>query len=156
MILFIQVKYKVEDKYAESPMNVGKMVLSPTRAYAPMMIEILNKYRNQINGIIHCTGGGQTKVMHFIDHIHVVKNNLFDLPPVYKMIQEVSNADLKEMFSVFNMGHRLEIYTSETVAKELIDIARSYNIEAKIIGYCEASERKKLTIKTKNKVLEYN
>ncbi|HOU99307.1 MAG TPA: AIR synthase-related protein [Bacteroidales bacterium] len=149
-------KYKVEDKYAESPMNVGKMVLSPTRSYAPMMIEILNKYRNQINGIIHCTGGGQTKVMHFIDHIHVVKNNLFDLPPVFKMIQEVSNADLKEMFSVFNMGHRLEIYTSETVAKELIDIARSYNIEAKIIGYCEASERKKLTIKTKNKVLEYN
>ncbi|MGQ9846468.1 MAG: AIR synthase related protein [Bacteroidales bacterium] len=148
-------KYKINDSYANSTLNVGKMLLSPTRTYAPLMIEILKKYRKHINGIIHCTGGGQTKVLHFIENLHIIKNSLFDLPPVFQLIQEVSNADLKEMYSVFNMGHSLEIYTSETVAKELIDIARNFNIEAKIIGYCEASESKKLTIKTKNQVLEY-
>lgn len=148
-------KYKIEDTYARSTLNVGKMILSPTRTYAPLMNEVLKKFRKHINGIIHCTGGGQTKVLHFIDNLHVKKNCLFDFPPVFQLIQEVSNADLKEMYSVFNMGHRLEIYTSETVAKELIDIARNFNIEAKIIGYCEASESKKLTIKTKNQVLEY-
>lgn len=148
-------KYKIDDTYAHSTLNVGKMILSPTRTYAPLMKEILKKYRKQINGIIHCTGGGQTKVLHFIDNLHVIKNRLFDLPAVFQLIQEVSDADLKEMYSVFNMGHRLEIYTSETVAKELIAIARDFNIEAKIIGYCEAYESKKLTINTKNQVLEY-
>lgn len=149
-------KYKIEDTYADSTSNIGKMLLSPTRTYAPLMKEIFKKYRKQINGIIHCTGGGQTKVLHFIENLHVVKNQLFNLPPVFQLIQEVSNADLKEMYSVFNMGHRLEIYTNETVAKELLEIARNFNIQAQIIGYCEASENKKLTIKTKNKILEFN
>lgn len=148
-------KYKIEDRYNDYTLNIGKMILSPTRTYAPLMNVILKKFRKHINGIIHCTGGGQTKVLHFIDNLHVIKDQLFDLPPVFQLIQEVSNADMKEMYSVFNMGHRLEIYTSKEVANELIDIAGSFNIEAKVIGYCKASESKKLTIKIKNQLLEY-
>lgn len=140
--------YKIFDTYPDSTLNVGKMLLSPTRTYAPLMKMILEKYRSQIHGIIHCTGGGQTKVLHFIDKLHIVKDNLFDMPPVFKMIQKATNTDLKEMYSVFNMGHRLEIYTPENIAHDLISLAKSLNIDAKIIGYCQKSETKKLTIKT--------
>jgi len=139
--------FKIQDNFPGSPINVGKMLLSPTRTFAPLMKIILKQYRSQIHGIIHCTGGGQTKVLHFIDNLHIVKDNLFEMPPVFKMIYQASNADLKEMYSVFNMGHRLEIYTSKTIAQELIAIAKSFNIEAKIIGYCQKAQNKQLTIK---------
>ena len=148
-------KYTITDPYKASPINVGKMVLSPTRTYAPLMKEIVCRHRKSIHGIIHCTGGGQTKVLHFAKNVHVIKDNLFDLPPVFEMIQETSNANLKEMFSVFNMGHRLEIYTDKKTAAELIKIAERFNIEAKIIGHCESSSAKKLTIKYKDKKFEY-
>lgn len=148
-------KYNITDFYKALPLNVGKLLLSPTRTYAPLMKEIFSKYRKNIHGIIHCTGGGQTKVLHFVKNLHIVKDNLFDLPPVFEIIQNTSNANLKEMFSVFNMGHRLEIYTDKKTATEFIKIAEKYNIEAKIIGYCMSSSIKKLTIKYKDMIFDY-
>lgn len=148
-------KYKITDSYKESPLNVGKMILSPTRTYAPLVKEILSTHRNNIHGMIHCTGGGQTKVLHFAKDVHIIKDNIFNLPPVFEMILDVSNANLKEMFSVFNMGHRLEIYTDKNTAAKLIKIAEGFNIDAKIIGHCEPSLAKKLTIKYRDQIFEY-
>ena len=135
--------------------DVGKLILSPTRTYLPLMVPILNNFRKQINGIIHCSGGAQTKVLHFTNSLHIVKDNMFKLPPLFRMIQESSGTDWKEMYKVFNMGHRLEIYTNEKAAEEMIQIAKEFNIEAQIVGHVEASDKKQLTIKSQFGTFEY-
>ncbi len=135
--------------------DVGKLILSPTRTYTPLMIPILKSFRKQIHGIIHCSGGAQTKVLHFVDKLHIVKDNLFELPPLFRMIQEASHTDWQEMYKVFNMGHRLEIYTDEKSANEMMEIAQSFHIESKIIGHVEDSDKKRLTIRSPYGVFEY-
>ena len=126
--------------------NAGQLVLSPTRTYAPIIAKVLENYRDKIHGMVHCSGGGQTKVLHFIDELSIVKNQLFDTPPLFKMIQEASKTDWKEMYKVFNMGHRFEIYTDSLTASEIIRIASAFNVEAKIIGSVEKSTRKQVVI----------
>jgi phosphoribosylformylglycinamidine cyclo-ligase len=138
------------------PIDAGKLVLSPTRTYAPLVKKILQWNRSAVRGMVHCSGGGQTKVLHFVQNLHVIKDNLLPIPPLFEMIQKESNTDWKEMYRVFNMGHRLEIYTDPESAKELIAMASSFNIEAQIIGRVEASEIKKLTIQTDKGIFEYN
>ncbi|MFT6215330.1 MAG: phosphoribosylformylglycinamidine cyclo-ligase [Roseivirga sp.] len=138
--------YGLTDPVEGSPLNAGKLVLSPTRTYAPLMVEILKRFRAQIGGVIHCSGGAQTKVLHFVKDVHIVKDNLFELPPLFKMIQEESGTDWREMYQVFNMGHRLEIYIEEIFAKEIISIAKAFNIDAEIIGRVEDAKSKKMTI----------
>ncbi len=135
--------------------DAGKLVLSPTRTYAPLMKKILDHHRQSIGGIIHCSGGGQTKILHFIDQHHIIKDRLLPVPPLFRMIQEESNTSWQEMFKVFNMGHRLEIYTDEQSATEMIDIAKSFNIEAAIIGRVESSPIKKLTIQMGSETFNY-
>ena len=130
--------------------DAGKMVLSPTRTYAPVIKRVLDEYRPKINGMIHCSGGAQTKVLHFIDNLHVVKDNLFPVPPLFRLIHEQSGTDWKEMYTVFNMGHRMEIYTDEETAKGIIDIASSFNIDARVIGHCEEHRGGKVTVKSEN------
>ena len=138
---------KILDKIDNSELNIGSLVLSPTRTYTPLLKIIFEKVgREKINGIIHCTGGGQTKILNFIDNLHIIKDNLFDIPPLFKLIQEESNTDPKEMYKVFNMGHRMEIYTDSNTANKIIEISNSYDIEAKIIGKVQSSKSKKLTI----------
>ncbi|MBX9853748.1 MAG: phosphoribosylformylglycinamidine cyclo-ligase, partial [Cytophagaceae bacterium] len=148
-------KYKLTDTYDKLPVNAGKLVLSPTRTYAPIVKAILKEFRKNIHGIIHCSGGGQTKVLHFADNIHIIKDNLFETPPLFKLIQEESKTEWKEMYKVFNMGHRLEIYTDEKSAHEMIAISKSFNIDAKIIGRTEAYSGKKLTIKANQNTYLY-
>ena len=132
-----------------SPLNAGKLVLSPTRTYAPIIKKILSKYSNKdIHGMVHCSGGAQTKVLHFINDLHVIKDNLFEAPPLFKLIQEESKTDWKEMYQVFNMGHRMELYLSPEIAEEIIAISKSFDVDAKIIGRVEASKNKCLTIKS--------
>lgn len=138
----------LNDSIENSPLNAGKLVLSPTRTYAPIIQKILKSYRNQINGMVHCSGGAQTKVLHFVDNVHVIKDNMFDVPPLFSLIQSESNTDWKEMYKVFNMGHRMEIYTDESTANEIIKISKEFNVDAKIIGRVEASEKKELTLVT--------
>jgi len=138
--------YGLTDSVTNSPLDAGKLVLSPTRTYAPVMVEIFKKFRNQIGGLIHCSGGAQTKVLHFVNNVHIIKDNLFELPPLFKMIQEESGTSWKEMYKVFNMGHRMEIYIDEEFAEEIISISRSFNIDAQIIGRLEYAEKKQLTI----------
>ena len=139
-----------------SPLNAGKLVLSPTRTYAPIVKEILSKYdANTIHGMVHCSGGAQTKILHFIDDLHIVKNNMFTVPPLFKLIQEQSKTDWKEMYQVFNCGHRLELYVAKEVADSLIDIASKFNVEAQIIGHVQAYPEKKLTIKSEYGTFEY-
>ena len=127
--------------------DAGKLVLSPTRTYAPLIRELLLIYREQIDGMIHCSGGAQTKVLHFAGEVHIIKDQLFPLPPLFRMIQEESGTDWKEMYQVFNMGHRFEIYTNEGTAQEVIKLAEKYQIEARIVGHCEMASQKKLTIR---------
>ena len=147
---------KLTDPINNSPLNAGKLVLSPTRTYAPIIKEILSKYTSEsIHGMIHCSGGAQTKILHFVDDLHIVKDNMFDIPPLFKLIQEQSKTDWKEMYQVFNCGHRMEIYTSPEVAEDIIKISKSYQVDAKIIGRVEASDVKKLTIKSDYGVFEY-
>ena len=136
------------DPVKGSPVDAGKLVLSPTRTYAPVIKEILEKYRSQINGMVHCSGGAQTKILHFVDSLHVVKDNMFDIPPLFRLIQEQSKTDWKEMYQVFNCGHRMELYVPQEIAQDIINISQSYHIAAKIIGRVEASDKKKLTIKS--------
>jgi len=128
-------------------MDAGKLVLSPTRTYAPVIQKVLEEYRESIGGMIHCSGGAQTKVLHFSDKVHIVKDNLFPVPPLFRMIQEESGTPWQEMYQVFNMGHRFEIYTDEESARGIIGIASEFNIDARIVGKCEPSEQKKLTIR---------
>ena len=147
-------KYNLTDP-SETVLNMGKLVLSPTRTYAPVIKEILNKYRSEVHGIIHCSGGGQTKILHFIDQLHVIKNNLFETPPLFKIIQEESGTSWKEMFKVFNMGHRMEIYIEENFADQIIEISKSFGIDAKVIGRVEKSSEKKLSIVHNENLYEY-
>ncbi len=128
--------------------DAGKLVLSPTRTYAPVIYEILKEYRPMIHGMVHCSGGAQTKVLHFIDNLHVIKDRLFDIPPLFKLIHKESGTDWKEMYKVFNMGHRMELYVPENIAADLIQISKSFNVDAKIIGRVEDSQQKQVTIDT--------
>jgi len=147
---------KLTDKIEGTNLNVGQLVLSPTRTYAPVMKEIFSKInRKRINGLIHCSGGAQTKVMNFIHNKHIIKDNLFDIPPVFNLIQKESNTSWKEMYQVFNMGHRLEIYTDKLTADEIINICNSFNLDAQIIGRVEDSDENQLTIKSSKGVFTY-
>jgi len=136
-------------------MDAGKLVLSPTRTYAPVIKKVLDSYRSQIHGMVHCSGGAQTKVLHFIENLHVIKNNLFPVPPLFKLIQEESGTDWQEMYKVFNMGHRMEIYVSEEIAEDIINISKSFGIDAQRVGYVEAAESKKVTINSEFGTFEY-
>ncbi len=140
----------------QSSISAGKLVLSPTRTYAPVIKKVLEKFRSQINGMVHCSGGGQTKVLHFVDNVHVIKDNLFPIPPLFEIIQEQSETDWKEMYKVFNMGHRMELYVNANIAEEIISISKSFNVDAKIIGRVEESETKKLTIHSERGIFEWN
>jgi len=147
---------KLTDDVENSPINAGKLVLSPTRTYAPIIKEILKKFTSKdIHGMVHCSGGAQTKILHFIDNLHIVKDNMFAIPPLFKLIQEQSKTDWKEMYQVFNCGHRMELYVPEEVANELINISKSFNVDAQVIGSVEASATKKLTIKSEFGTFKY-
>ena len=147
---------KLTDKIPEINLDAGKLVLSPTRTYAPVVKEILSKTeRKKIHGIIHCSGGAQTKVMNFVKNKHVIKDNLFQIPPVFNLIQNESQTSWREMYQVFNMGHRLEIYTDHDTANEIINISKSFNLDAQIIGRVTNSESSKLTIKSSKGVFNY-
>ena len=147
---------KLTDTIKNSPIDAGKLVLSPTRTYAPIIKEILSKYTSEtIHGMVHCSGGAQTKILHFVDNVHVIKDNMFDIPPLFKLIQEQSNTDWKEMYQVFNCGHRMELYVAPEIAENLIAISKSYQVDAKIIGRVEGSASKKLTIKSEYGTFEY-
>ena len=143
------------DPVENSPIDAGKLVLSPTRTYAPVIKKILDHHRSEIHGMVHCSGGAQTKVLHFVDNVHVVKNNLFPVPPLFKLIQEESSTDWKEMYKVFNMGHRMEIYVSPELANSIIAISNSFGIAAQIVGHIEAFDGKKLTIESPYGTFEY-
>ncbi|MBP6128026.1 AIR synthase related protein [Flavobacterium sp.] len=147
---------KLTDAVKNSPIDAGKLVLSPTRTYAPVIKKLLSKYNsNQIHGMVHCSGGAQTKVLHFVDNVHVIKDNLFPVPPLFQLIQENSKTDWKEMYQVFNCGHRMEIYVPAEIAQDIIEISKSFNIEAQIVGSVEASDNKKLTIVSEYGTFEY-
>ena len=140
----------------DTPLDVGKLVLSPTRTYAPVIKKIFDTIdRKKIHGIVHCSGGAQTKILHFIDNLHVIKDNLFECPPLFELIQKESGTSWKEMYEVFNMGHRMEIYLHESDAKSIIDISESFNIDAKIVGRVKSSSRKKLSIVSPNGTFHY-
>lgn len=148
---------KLTDAVANSPIDAGKLVLSPTRTYAPIIKSILDKYTSeQIHGMVHCSGGAQTKILHFVENLHIIKDNMFEIPPLFKLIQEQSNTDWKEMYQVFNCGHRMEIYVSPEVAEDIIAISKSYNVNAQIVGRVEAADSKKLTISSEYGTFEYN
>lgn len=147
---------QLTDRVEGSPLDAGKLVLSPTRTYAPIIKKILEKYDNaQINGMVHCSGGAQTKILHFVDNLHIIKDNLFAVPPLFKLIQEESKTDWKEMYQVFNCGHRMELYVPEAIAADLIAISESFGVPAKVIGRVEASDTKRLTIKSEYGTFEY-
>jgi phosphoribosylformylglycinamidine cyclo-ligase len=146
---------KLTDPTEIDGVNAGKMVLSPTRTYAPIIKKMLDEYSGQIHGMVHCSGGAQTKVLHFIDNLHIIKNNMFPIPPLFKMIHEQSQTSWAEMYKVFNMGHRMEIYVPKDVAQNLIDISKSFNVDAQIIGYCEKAVGKSLTIDSEFGKFEY-
>lgn len=135
--------------------TAGKLVLSPTRTYAPIIKKILDQFPSQIDGMVHCSGGGQTKVLHFVNNVHIIKNNLFPIPPLFKLIQEQSGTAFQEMYQVFNMGHRMEIYVDESIAQSIIDIAKSFNVAAQIIGLVEAADAKQLTIESEFGTFKY-
>ncbi len=141
-------KLKLTDEINNLGVDAGKLVLSPTRTYVPVISDFLKENRKHIHGMVHCSGGAQTKVLHFVDNIHIIKDNMFEIPPLFRIIQEQSGTDSKEMYKVFNMGHRFEVYLDEQYAQKLIDTAAKYNVDAKIIGRCEASDYKHLTIKS--------
>ena len=135
--------------------NIGKLLLSPTRTYAPVFQKILKKFRKKISGIIHCTGGGQTKILHFVKNCRIIKDNMLEIPEIFNIIKQQTNTSWKEMYEVFNMGHRMEIYCNNSVANEIISISRSFNIEAQIIGKVEKSDKKELIIESKGIKVEY-
>jgi len=140
---------KLTDSVEGSPLDAGKLVLSPTRTYAPIIKKMLSKFNSEdIHGMVHCSGGAQTKILHFINDLHVIKDNLFPIPPLFKLIQEQSNTNWKEMYQVFNCGHRMELYVSPTIAEDLISISRSFKVDAQIVGRVENAAKKQLTIKS--------
>jgi phosphoribosylformylglycinamidine cyclo-ligase len=135
------------DSIEDCPLNAGQLVLSPTRTYAPVIIEMLAKFRKEIHGMVHCSGGAQTKILHFIDDLHIVKDSLFDTPTLFKLIQAQSQTPWQEMYKVFNMGHRMELYVPKEIAQDLIEISKGFGIDAKVIGHVEANKGRKVTIK---------
>ena len=140
---------KLTDAVSESPLDAGKLVLSPTRTYAPVIKKILASVdKSLLHGMVHCSGGAQTKILHFIENLHIIKDNLFDIPPLFKLIQEESGTDWKEMYQVFNMGHRMELYVDPSLADEIIAISKAFNIDAQVIGRVENADQKELTIKS--------
>ncbi|GAB3749487.1 AIR synthase-related protein [Spirosoma pomorum] len=143
------------DLVESTGLNVGQLILSPTRTYAPVAKVLLEELREQIHGMVHCSGGAQTKVLHFVDNVHVIKDNLFPVPPLFQLIQEQSGTSWQEMYKVFNMGHRLEVYLSEAHAQRVIEIASSFGIDAQVIGHVEAYEGKRVTIETKTGTFIY-
>ena len=146
---------KLTDKVQDSPLDAGKLVLSPTRTYAPVVKKLLDALRPQIHGMIHCSGGAQTKILHFVDGVHVVKDNMFPIPPLFRTIQEQSKTDWKEMYKVFNCGHRFEVYLPKEYAQQVIEISRSFGIDAQVIGRIEPSDHTHLTIHSEYGVFEY-
>lgn len=146
---------KLTDPSPVEGIDMGKLVLSPTRTYAPVIKQMLDNFRSRIHGMVHCSGGAQTKVLHFIDNLHIIKDNLFEIPPLFQIIQEQSDTDWAEMYKVFNMGHRMELYVPAEIASELISISESFDIQAKIIGYCNPSDQKRLTIRAQETYFEY-
>jgi phosphoribosylformylglycinamidine cyclo-ligase len=147
---------KLTDEVPDSPLDAGKLVLSPTRTYAPIIKKVLEQYSsNEIHGMVHCSGGAQTKILHFVENLHIIKDNMFSIPPLFKLIQEQSGTDWKEMYQVFNCGHRMELYVDEQVADEIIAISKSFEVDAQIIGRVEPSESKKLTIQSQYGKFEY-
>jgi len=148
-------RYRLTDPIDGLDTDAGKLVLSPTRTYAPVIKKIIEAMHSEIHGMVHCSGGGLTKVMHFVDNMHIVKNDLFPLPTLFRLIHEQSGTSWEEMYRVFNMGHRFEIYTNSKNAAEIISIASGFNLEAKVVGYCEASEKKRLTINSEFGKFEY-
>lgn len=149
-------KTKLTDEVPGSPLDAGKLVLSPTRTYAPIIKKILEQHNSeQIHGMVHCSGGAQTKILHFVDNLHIIKDNLFEIPPLFKLIQEQSGTDWKEMYQVFNCGHRMELYVNEQVAEDIIAISESFNVDAQVIGCVEASPNKRLTIQSTYGKFEY-
>jgi len=142
-------KIQLTDAVANAPIDAGKLVLSPTRTYAPIIKAILDQYKaDDVHGMIHCSGGAQTKILHFVEELHIIKDNLFDVPPLFQLIQEQSKTDWREMYQVFNCGHRMELYVNPAIAEDIIAIANSFNVRAQIVGRVEASETKKLTIQS--------
>lgn len=148
-------KFQLKDVVEELGVTIGKLVLSPTRTYAPVIKKVLGKHRRNIHGMVHCSGGGQTKVLNFIDKLHVVKNNMFAVPPLFKIIQEQSQTSWQEMYKVFNMGHRFEIYVPREFADDIIEISKSFDVDAKIIGECIKSDKKQVTIQSEFGELQY-
>ena len=149
-------KMKLTDSVLNAPIDAGKLVLSPTRTYAPIIKKILEKYNSSdIHGMVHCSGGAQTKILHFIDNLHIIKDNLFPIPPLFKLIQEQSSTDWREMYQVFNCGHRMELYVNKEVANDLIEISKSFGVDAQIVGRVEESESKKLTISSEFGTFNY-
>ena len=146
----------LEDEVANLPLDAGKLVLSPTRTYAPVIKKILDSYRSQIHGMVHCSGGAQTKVLHFVNNLHIIKDNLFPIPPLFLMIQEESGTSWEEMYKVFNMGHRMEIYVPFEIASDLIAISESFGIAAQVIGKVESFDGKQVSIKSEKGEFSYN
>ncbi len=147
---------KLTDMVENTPVDAGKLVLSPTRTYAPIIKQILEKYTSaQIHGMVHCSGGAQTKILHFVDNLHIIKDNLFQVPPLFQLIQQESKTDWKEMYQVFNCGHRMELYVPQEVANDIIAISESFGVAAKIVGRVEESQSKRLTIKSEYGTFEY-
>ena len=140
----------------DTSLNIGKLLLSPTRTYAPIIKAILTEYQDQIHGMVHCSGGGQTKILHFVDQLKITKNNLFEVPLLFSLIQNESTTSWREMYQVFNMGHRFELYVPEEVADDLIEISESFNVHAQVVGHVEASSIKELVIQTPNGSFEYH
>ncbi len=147
---------KLQDSVEGTPLDAGKLVLSPTRTYAPIIQQILAKHRSSIHGMVHCSGGAQTKVLHFVNDVHVIKDNLFPIPPLFQMIQEESQTPWQEMYKVFNMGHRMEIYVPQELASEIIAISKSFGVEAKIVGRVEQHIGKQVTIESEKGIFTYN
>ena len=148
--------YSLTDSVEGVDIDAGKMVLSPTRTYAPIIKKILDAHSNDIHGMVHCSGGAQTKILHFVEDLQIVKDNMFDVPPLFKMIHEQSGTDWKEMYKVFNMGHRMELYVPQEIAEDIITISKSFNVDAKIVGRVEAQGEKQLTIKSEYGEFVYN
>jgi phosphoribosylformylglycinamidine cyclo-ligase len=148
-------KYRLTDAINDLGLDAGRLVLSPTRTYSPVIKRILKEYRPAIHGIIHCSGGGQTKVLHFVDNVHIVKDNMFPVPPLFTIIQKQSGTTWQEMYRVFNMGHRMELYVNPRITQKLVENSQSFNIDAQIIGHVEHFHRKKLTIHTEAGIYEY-
>jgi phosphoribosylformylglycinamidine cyclo-ligase len=148
-------KLKLTDPSPVPGIDMGRLVLSPTRTYAPVIKKILDQFHGQIHGMVHCSGGAQTKVLHFVDNLHVIKDNLFEIPPLFSIIQEQSGTSWQEMYKVFNMGHRMELYVPEEIAAALVEISESFGIEAKVVGRCEAAKQSRLTISAGASIFQY-